>query len=220
MPDLPRLIVFASGTSTSGGSGFRELVRNAATGILQAQIVAVVSNHAGGGVQATAHAYSIPFAHFPAPWSAEAYQELVARYKAEWIALSGWLKPVRGLNPRYTFNIHPGPLPQFGGKGMYGQHIHTAVMAAFTRGEITASAVTMHFVTDFDADHDYDDGPVFFRYPILIDPHDTPETLAARVHTIEHGWQAFISNLVLHQQIHWNGTEALSLVVPSWYGFL
>ena len=220
MPDLPRLIVFASGTTTGGGSGFRELVRNAATGVLQAQIVAVVSNHAAGGVQAVADSYGIPFAHFPAPWSAEAYQRLVARYDAEWMALSGWLKPARGLDSRRTFNIHPGPLPQFGGKGMYGQHIHTAIMAAFARGEVTTSAVTMHFVTDFDADHDYDDGPVFFRYPVLIDPHDTPETLASRVNAVEHGWQAFISNLVIHQQIRWNGFEASSLVVPSWYPFL
>ena len=220
MPDLPRLIVFASGTSTGGGSGLRELLRNAATGVLQAAITAAVSNHAGGGVQAAADAYGIPFAHFPAPWSAEAYQRLITRYEAEWVALSGWLKPVRGLDPQRTFNIHPGPLPQFGGKGMYGRHIHTAIMTAFARGEVTTSAVTMHFVTDFDADHDYDDGPVFFRYPVLIDPHDTPETLAARVNTVEHGWQAFISNLVIHHQIRWNGSEASSLVVPSWYPFL
>jgi phosphoribosylglycinamide formyltransferase 1 len=220
MAVLPRLIVFASGTATGGGAGFRELVRHTITGVLQAHIVAVISHHASGGVQALAETHAVPFAHFPAPWNAVAYRRLVAYYEAEWVALSGWLKPVRGLDSRRTFNIHPGPLPQFGGKGMYGHYIHEAVIAAYQRGEGTMSAVTMHFVTDFDADHDYDDGPVFFRYPILIDPDDTPETLGTRVNTIEQSWQAFITNLVVHEQIAWNGTEASSLVVPSWYPFL
>lgn len=220
MVTLPRLIVFASGTKEGGGSGFQELIRNTKTGVLQAHIVAVVSHHASGGVRAIADAHGVPFEHFGSPWSAAVYRRLVVAYEAEWIASSGWLKPITGLDPRCTFNIHPGPLPRFGGKGMYGHHIHHAVIAAFKRGEVTASAVTMHFVTDFAVDADYDRGPVFFRYPVLIDKHDAPETLATRMHTIEHGWQSFVTNLVIHEKIQWDGKEPASLVAPAWYPFV
>jgi phosphoribosylglycinamide formyltransferase 1 len=213
---LPRLIVFAAG----GGSGFREIVRNVKTDVLQANLVGVVSPHAAGGVRAIADTYDIPFIHFTGPWSSEAYQHLIATYEATWIVSSGWLKPVRGLDPRRTFNIHPGPLPHFGGKGMYGQHVHQAVLDAFQRGDVAASAVTMHFVTDFDTDGDYDRGPIFFRYPVLIEANDTLATLSARVNTIEHGWQSFVTNLVIHEQITWDGKDPASLVVPEWYPFL
>jgi phosphoribosylglycinamide formyltransferase-1 len=219
MAAQPRLIIFASGTTTGGGSGFRELVRQSRTGILQAEIVAVVSNRASGGVKAIADTYGVPFVHFSSPWTTEAYRQILATHRAEWVALSGWLKPVRGLDPRRTFNIHPGPLPQFGGKGMYGRHLHEAVLYAFRHGELTTTAVTMHFVTDFDTAGDYDDGPVFFRYPILIDPNDTPDSLGTRVNSYEHAWQAFITNLVIHRQIAWDGRDPESLTRPSWYPF-
>lgn len=220
MPTRPRLMVLASGTKEGGGSGFRELVRNTKTGVLQASIVAVVSHHASGGVRVIADTHGIPFVHFPGPWSAEAYQRFMVAYEVEWVASSGWLKPVRGLDARRTFNIHPGPLPRFGGTGMYGHHVHRAVIEAFKRGEVTSSAVTMHFVTDFDADSGYDRGPVFFQYPVLIEDNDTPETLATRVNAIEHGWQSFITNLVIHGQIRWDGKDPASLVVPEWYPFI
>jgi phosphoribosylglycinamide formyltransferase-1 len=219
MGTQPRLIIFASGTKTSGGSGFRELVRQSRTGVLQATIVAVVSNHANGGVNAIADTYGVPFVHFPSPWTAAAYREILATHDAEWVALSGWLKPVRGLDAQRTFNIHPGPLPQFGGKGMYGRHLHQAVIDAFRRGERITTAITMHFVTDFDRSGDYDDGPIFFRYPILIDPNDTPDSLGSRVNSFEHAWQSFITNLVIHQQIAWDGRNPESLTWPSWYPF-
>jgi phosphoribosylglycinamide formyltransferase-1 len=216
----PKLIIFASGTKTGGGSGFRELVRQTRTGILQAEIVAAVSNRANGGVRAIAEAHGVPFAHFPSPWTAAAYRDIVAAYQAEWAALSGWLRPVRGLDPRRTVNIHPGPLPQFGGKGMYGPHLHAAVIEAFQRGELTTTAVTMQFVTDFDTAGDYDEGPVFFRYPILIDGNDTPESLGARVNSYEHAWQGFVTDLVIHGHIAWDGRHPESLTRPSWYPFV
>ncbi len=219
MVTQPRLIIFASGTKTGGGSGFRELVRQSQTGVLQAEIAAVVSNRAQGGVHAIANTYGVPFVHFPSPWTAATYRDILATYEAEWAALSGWLKPVRGLDARRTFNIHPGPLPQYGGKGMYGHHLHRTVIDAFRRGELAATAVTMQFVTDFDTAGDYDTGPVFFRYPILIDPNDTPDSLGARVNSYEHAWQGFITNLVIHQHITWDGHRPESLTWPSWYPF-
>ena len=207
---MKKLIVFASG----GGSGFQELVENARTGILKAEIVAVVSNHEFGGVREKAEKLKIPFIFFSGPFTRDAYQEIVASSGAEFVALSGWLKQTVGLNPRMTINIHPGALPRFGGKGMYGVHVHEAVIKAYQEGDIKHAEVSMHFVTE-----EYDEGPVFFRYPVLIRDDDTAETLAARVNKIEHCWQSWITNLVIEEQISWDGKNPESLQVSPWYHF-
>jgi phosphoribosylglycinamide formyltransferase 1 len=202
-----KLLIFASGSKDGGGSGFEKLCENKLAGVLQADIVAVVSNHANGGVKARADKFSIPFIHFEKPWTAERYQQLVQETGADFVALSGWLKLVAGLNPRTTINIHPGPLPRFGGPGLYGHFVHEAVMEAFRKGEITHSAVTKHFVTE-----NYDEGPEFFRYEVKIFPDDTAETLAARVNKIEHEWQSIITNKVIHGEIAWDGINPDSLI--------
>ncbi len=210
----PKLIVFASGTKTGGGSGFEVLVKSVEVGDLDAEIVAVVSNHEHGSVRERADRLGVPFIHFPGPWSAENYREIVRQSGTEWVALSGWLKLVSGLDPRRTFNIHPGPVPEFGGKGMHGHHVHEAVMQAFHDGRIRESAISMHFVTE-----EYDKGPVFFRCPIRILDTDTPDTLGARVNEAEHRWQPYITDLVVHGKIGWNGTDLQSLWTPEDYSF-
>jgi len=214
-PPPPRVIVFASGTKEGGGSGVTELLRNIAAGVLRAQAVALVSNHPEGGVSRAAAKYQVPFVHFPGPYTAEEYQRIVEAHGAEWVALSGWLKLAAGLDPRRTFNIHPGPLPRFGGKGMYGHFVHEAVAKAAAAGEVTCSHVTMHFVTP-----KYDEGPVFFRYPVLVEAGDDGAAVAERVNRIEHGWQSYITDLVINEAIRWDGVDPTSLVVPPGYPFL
>src|SRR6185436_16530503 len=100
----PRMIVFASGTKDGGGSGFENLVNATKTGVLDADMVAVVSNHENGGVKARAVKLGIPFIHFAGPFTAENYQKIVHDSGAEWVTLSGWLKMVQGLDPQKTFN--------------------------------------------------------------------------------------------------------------------
>lgn len=206
MQSKPRILVLASGDKTGGGSGFQELVEFSRTEppVLKAQIVAVVSNHEQGGVSRRAQALAVAFEHWPGPsFTADGYQFLAAKYRADFIMCSGWLKLVQGLNPRRTVNIHPGPLPEFGGQGMYGHHVHEAVIKAYRQGRVKQSAVSMHFVTDSGSDKTaYDKGPVFFRLPVLIRPEDTAETLAARVNEKERAWQAHVLNLVVHRLIH------------------
>jgi phosphoribosylglycinamide formyltransferase-1 len=201
-----RLIVFASGTSTGGGSGLKKLCQNIHRGILDADIIAVVSNHEHGGVRAIAEQFGKPFIHFPKPWTAERYQKIVAKSQADFVALSGWLKLVQGLDPKTTFNIHPAPL-KFGGPGMYGHHAHEAVLAAYHRNEITHSAVTMHFVTN-----EYDRGPIIFQIPVPIKQNDTVETLAKRVNKIEHAHQSRITNKIMKGHIYWDGVNHNSIV--------
>jgi len=216
MQEKPKLIIFASGSKDGGGSGFRNLVMHHKLGLLHADILAVVSNHEHGGVRKIADDEGIKFIHFAGPYEPREYQGIVKETGAEFVALSGWLKLISGLPANKTFNIHPGPLPDFGGKGMYGHFVHEAVMAAFHRGEITHSAVSMHFVTDPKGDKEnYDKGPVIFRYPVKIEKDDTPETLAKKLNAIEHAWQPFVTNLVVNGLISWSGKDDESLHFPD-----
>ena len=228
----PKLIVFASGTkdggssqttplgfsktgyrqeNLGGGSGFENL---ATSKDLDAEIVAVVSNHEHGGVRERAERLGIPFIYFPGPYDAEHYQKVVAGSGAEWVALSGWFKFIAGLDPRKTFNIHAALLSQldgrFGGKGMYGHRTHEAVKAAFDAGEIIESGFTMHFVTD-----EMDRGPAFFEHRVPLQKGMTAEEIAKAVNRTEHEWQPRITNLVVHGQIRWDGKDPKTLVIPS-----
>jgi len=202
----PNILVFASGTKTGGGTGFEAMVRasQASPPILDALICAVITTHWAGGVWQKAKALGIQAEYWAGPYLAKGYQNFVKYFKADYVMLSGWLRLVRGLDPARTINVHPGPLPRFGGAKCYGHHVHEAVMAAYHRGEITHSAVTMHFVDEI-----YDRGPIIFALPIPIEPGDTPETLAARVNRAEHQWQSRVLNHVVHGQVRLIGNEVV-----------
>ncbi|MFA5934547.1 MAG: formyltransferase family protein [Candidatus Paceibacterota bacterium] len=204
---MKNLLVFASGDSTGGGSGFQKLVEASREGKLEAHIVGVVSNYANGGVYNRAQKLCVPFFHFAGPWTAENYQRYIKETGADFVALSGWLKLVTGLPPDKTINIHPGPLPRFGGPGMYGHHVHEAVLAAFKRDEIVYSEVCMHFVTE-----KYDQGPVFFRCSVDIRSSDTADSLAVRVNKAEHLFQWSVTNEVVKGTVHWDGKNPNSLI--------
>jgi folate-dependent phosphoribosylglycinamide formyltransferase PurN len=203
-----KLLIFASGTRHGGGSGFENLVLAQKRGELAVDIVGVISNHENGGVRERADRLGIRFGYLSKTLcDAKEYQAICNVFKPDFIALSGWILKTRGLDPRTTFNIHPGPLPGFGGTGLYGDKVHAAVLEAYRRGEITHSAVSMHFV-----DSDYDTGPVFFQHPVRIEPDETVDTLRARVNHEEHFWQPQITNMVLEGSVYWDGKDPTSLV--------
>lgn len=199
-----RILVFASGSPTGGGSGFQELVEQSRLRepILDADIVGVVSNYASGGVQKRAGGLKVDFKHWDGPFDGREYRDLVHLFRADFVMLSGWLKKVSGLDPRKTVNIHPGPLSSdgrtnhFGGPGLYGHCVHEAVLRAYHQGQVKQSAVSMHFVTE-----EYDRGPIFFQLPVAIRPDDTPETLGERVNEKERAWQSFALNQVVHGRV-------------------
>ena len=105
---------------------------------------------------------------------------LLAEYHVEWIVLAGFLKVVPDFlleaYPRRVVNLHPALLPKFGGKGMYGHHVHEAVKAA---GE-TRSGITIHYVNEV-----YDSGTIIFQAQCDITPNDTPDDIAQKVHILE-----------------------------------
>lgn len=209
MSNKPRILVFASGTATGGGSGFQKMVELSLGlhPVLDAKIVGVVSNHGGGGVAAKASNARIPFGHWKGPFTAEKYQSWVKMFEADYVMLSGWLKKVAGLDMARTVNIHPGPLPLTA--GLYGHHVHERVMAAYRAGELTESAVTVHFV-----DAEYDAGPVASVIRVEILPSDTAETLGQRVNACEHAWQSELLNRIVHGEYRLEGRQVLFKGVP------
>jgi phosphoribosylglycinamide formyltransferase 1 len=97
------------------------------------------------------------------------------------VVLAGYLRllpaAVVAAYPQRVLNVHPAPLPRFGGTGMYGRRVHEAVLAAGG----THSAVSIHFV-----DEEYDRGAIIAQWPVPIEPGDSAESLARRVLATEH----------------------------------
>ena len=107
--------------------------------------------------------------------------DLLAARNIDLIVLAGflWLVP-ENLLKAYTnkiINIHPALLPKYGGKGMYGSHVHRAVVAA---GE-KESGITIHYVNE-----KYDDGQIIFQKSFELSADETPESLAGKIHSLEY----------------------------------
>jgi phosphoribosylglycinamide formyltransferase 1 len=102
-------------------------------------------------------------------------------YKIDFIVLAGflWLVPENIIEQfeRRIVNIHPALLPGYGGKGMYGEAVHKAVIASHD----TESGITIHYVNK-----SYDKGDIIFQTRCKVDPADTPDSLAEKVHALEY----------------------------------
>jgi phosphoribosylglycinamide formyltransferase-1 len=173
--------------ASGAGSSLQAIVAAIRAGELAAEPRLVVSNNRGAAAldfarEAGIPALAIPTQADPETADARLADEMTA-HGVELIVLSGYL---RRLGPRTlaryagrTVNIHPGPLPQFGGEGMYGRRVHEAVLAAGA----AESGVCIHVV-----DEEYDHGPVIARRPVPVAEGDTPESLEARVRAEEPGF--------------------------------
>ncbi len=117
--------------------------------------------------------------------------ETLHSHRIDWIILAGYLALVptelTAEFPNRIINIHPALLPKYGGKGMYGEHVHKAVLAAH---EIR-SGITIHFVNEH-----YDSGTIIFQASCPVYSEDTPDTLAARIHPLEHHYLPIIEDLL------------------------
>lgn len=106
--------------------------------------------------------------------------EYLKEKQADWVILAGFLwlvpQPILDAYPQRVINIHPALLPKFGGKGMYGHHVHEAVVAAGER----ETGITIHIV-----DQHYDRGTTLFQAKCEVTPDDTPDTVAAKIHLLE-----------------------------------
>lgn len=173
-----RIAVLASG----GGSNLQALLDYLATlGTARSgEVVLVASNKQTAKALDRARQAGIPALHLATP-DAASMLALFEEHRIELLVLAGYLKLVpAAVTERYRgriINVHPGPLPRFGGAGMYGHYVHEAVLKA----GVPQSGVTIHYVDDR-----YDHGAVIAHWPVPVCAGDTPETLAARVLAVEH----------------------------------
>lgn len=173
--------VFASG----GGSNFQSLLDHQDT-LTPWRIRLLVTDRPGIGALDRAERGGVParvIATRDRPPGDVAAQTLEAlrEHGVEVIFLAGYLKlipaeVIAAFRGR-ILNIHPALLPAFGGKGMWGMHVHRAVLASGAR----LSGPTVHLV-----DEEYDRGAIVAQWPVPVLPGDTPEALAARVLEVEH----------------------------------
>ncbi len=114
------------------------------------------------------------------------------RYRIDFVALAGFLLKVPqsllDAYPRRMVNIHPALLPRYGGKGMYGDRVHRAVVEA---GE-KESGITIHYINEH-----YDEGDIIFQARCPLLPGDTPEDLAAKVHALEYAYYPEVIDSIL-----------------------
>jgi formyltetrahydrofolate-dependent phosphoribosylglycinamide formyltransferase len=146
-----------------------------------ARVVLVVSNRADAGALDRAREYGVPAEVLSDPADASEWLDRLAHHRVDLLVLAGYLKLVpAAVIARYRdriLNVHPALLPAFGGPGMYGHHVHEAVLASGAR----ESGATVHLV-----DEVYDQGRILAQARVPVLPGDTAETLAARVLGIEH----------------------------------
>lgn len=173
-----RIIVFASGS----GSNALNLIRYFNSGDL-AEVVAVYCNKPGAGVVQKAHDEHVEVVLFNRE---DYYQsdEVIARVREhcpDLIVLAGflWLVPgnfIRAFQGK-IINLHPSLLPKYGGKGMYGHHVHEAVLAA---GE-KETGITVHWVNE-----EFDKGKIIYQDRFTIDESDDLESVEKKIHQLEH----------------------------------
>ena len=178
-----RLAVFASGR----GTNFQAILDAIDAGDLPAEVVCCVSNTPTAGALDRAARQDIPTVvlepssfEAPAPFG-RALLETLSAHDATFVALAGYMQKippavVDEYRGRMT-NIHPALLPAFGGQGMYGMHVHRAVL----NYGVHWSGATVHLV-----DEEYDHGPIVLQDPVPVYADDTPEALADRVRAVEH----------------------------------
>jgi phosphoribosylglycinamide formyltransferase, formyltetrahydrofolate-dependent len=180
---LKKIAVLVSG----GGSNLQAIIDATQNGFLQAEVGVVISNKAGVYALERAALHHIPATvidHRQYPTNADfsaAIAGCIRDHDIDLICLAGFLRildpDLIEQYPNRILNIHPALLPAFGGKGMYGHHVHEAVIASGTK----FSGATVHLVTSVT-----DGGPIVRQGVVEITDDDTPESLAAKVLRIEH----------------------------------
>ncbi len=192
------LAILASGS----GTNLQAIIDAIKKKKLKAEIKIVISNNSDAYALVRARKNKIKTLHlshkqFSTPQEFD--RKLIGIFKAEKIdlvVLAGYMKKlapqvVRAFKNK-IINIHPAMLPQFGGAGMYGIHVHEAVLKSGAK----VTAVTVHLV-----DEKYDHGPILFQKEILVKENDTPESLQKRVLKIEHRVYPYVIGLLAQKKI-------------------
>jgi phosphoribosylglycinamide formyltransferase-1 len=184
-----RIAIFASGSGSNAQKIMEHFKNNAF-----AEIVLVLTNNPEAYVLQRADNFEIPTHIFnrAAFYNSNEIIRLLENLKTDLIVLAGflWLIPLNLLEafPNKIINIHPALLPNYGGKGMYGDHVHKAVLAA---GE-KESGITIHYVNEH-----FDEGEIIQQFRFKIEPNDQLENVRFKIQHLEHQhFPKVIENLV------------------------
>jgi phosphoribosylglycinamide formyltransferase-1 len=188
-----KLAVFASGA----GSNAQKLIGYFKDSSL-ATVALVVCNKPEAGVLGIAAKEGIPTLLIEKEnfFRGDAYLPTLQSHNIGFLVLAGflWKIPAALIEayPRRIVNIHPALLPKFGGKGMYGQYVHEAVLQAGER----ETGITIHYV-----DEHYDNGDIIFQTACPVLSTDTPESIANRIHELEHVYYPKVVEDVLREEM-------------------
>lgn len=188
-----KLAVFASGSGTNA-----EAIMRRFTDHPKIEVVLIVTNRAEAGVIDRAKSFNVDWMYVPKSKfeNKEEILEVLGSRNVDWIILAGWLL----LIPSYLveafsgriINVHPALLPKFGGKGMYGHHVHEAVRAA---NEIE-SGISIHYVNER-----FDEGAIIEQFKVKLSPKDTPIDIEQKVRKLElKNYSSVIEKVVLSKQ--------------------
>lgn len=188
-----RIAILASGTGTNTRALLQYFAAHPSIDIA----VVGADRHAAGALE-MARRYKVPDLYLPAAeWDSGQALARVQAFRVSWIVLAGFLKLlppdwIQAFQDRIV-NIHPALLPRFGGKGMYGHHVHTAVSEAGA----AETGITIHWVNEV-----YDAGAVVVQYKVAIEPFTSPAAIAKAVQRLEHQYfPPVVEALVLGQPL-------------------
>lgn len=179
---MDNLAILASGDGTNA-----EAIMRYFEGHSQVRVSCVLTNKSTAGVLKRAERLGVPSYTFSNAEMSEASKplRLLAEYGVRVVILAGYLSlitsPWLRAYPGRIMNIHPALLPKYGGKGMYGSHVHEAVL----RNQEPISGITIHLV-----DEQYDHGRHLLQATCPVYNSDTASTLAERIHSLEHRYFA------------------------------
>jgi len=175
---MTRITIFASGAGSNSARIIEYFKNHEKTGV-----VLIVCNNPSAGVLSIGEREKIPTLLIEKEqfFSGDGYVPYMKSKGIDFIVLAGFLwkipSAILSAYPNAIINIHPALLPNFGGKGMYGMKVHAAVLKSGHK----ETGITIHYV-----DEHYDNGDIIFQDKITVLPSDTPETLAEKVHKLEH----------------------------------
>ena len=188
-----RLAIFASGAGSNSQKIIDRFRDNSSI-----KIALVVSNNPGAGVVKIAQNENIPSLIIEKEkfFRGDAYLTELKKMEIDWIILAGFLWKIPSLfikaYPGRIINIHPALLPKYGGNGMYGHYVHEAVIA----NKETESGISIHYVDEL-----YDHGPVIFQAKCPVLPEDTPDSLAQKIHVLEHRHYAGVIEKLINKKV-------------------
>ncbi|WP_074409793.1 MULTISPECIES: phosphoribosylglycinamide formyltransferase [Aquimarina] len=175
---MKRIIIFASGSGTNAENIIKYFHERKI-----AEVTHVFSNNLRAKVLKRAHALKVKALHFDKEsfYDTNEVLNILKDAKPDIIVLAGflWIFPKKIIEtfPDKVINVHPALLPKYGGKGMYGHHVHEAVV----RNKEKESGITIHYVNEH-----YDEGAIIFQAKTSISTEDSAEDVAQAIHRLEY----------------------------------